>query len=138
MTAPAGSVIRQYRDLLDRGQAGWARCADCGRAHFYPREYCPHCLSGSVTVEPVAATFRVRSFTHVYRPQRPAAGGLPVLLIAGQAEDVTIIAEGSGWGGQDCRIGAEARLVRSSDERKVPVFAPAGGSGEGQGDGHRA
>jgi hypothetical protein len=127
MTAPArSSVTEQYRDMLGQGHAGWARCADCGRAHFYPRPYCPHCLSDAVTVEPVTATFLVRSFTHVYRPQRPVGGPLPVLIIAGEAEGITIIAEGSDWGDRECRIGASTRLAVSDDERNVPVFAPAG------------
>jgi len=120
-----GGVGQRYREMLGRGQAGWARCADCGRPHFYPREYCPHCLSDAVRVEPVPAAFRVRSFTHVYRPQRPTRAQLPVLLIAGEAEGVTIIAEGTGWNGLECAIGAAARLVTSQDERRLPVFAPA-------------
>lgn len=125
MTAPRETVAQQYRELLSQGHAGWARCAACGRAHFYPRVYCPFCLSGSVYVEPVAATFRVRTFTHVYRPQRPSPAGLPVLLIAGEAEGVTIIAEGAGWTGRECAIGDAAQLVISADERKLPVFTPA-------------
>jgi uncharacterized OB-fold protein len=125
LTGPA-SVTQRYRDLLAQGQAGWARCADCGRAHFYPRQYCPHCLSDSVAVEPITQPFRVRSFTYVYRPQRPAVGGLPVLIIAGEAEGNTIIAEGSGWAGRECRIGDSTHLVASGDERNVPVFVPAG------------
>ncbi len=24
------------------------RCRDCGRSHFYPRPFCPHCWSGAV------------------------------------------------------------------------------------------
>jgi uncharacterized OB-fold protein len=119
------SVTERYRDLLGQGQAGWARCADCGRAHFYPRPYCLHCLSDAVAVEPVTATFRVRSYTHVYRPQRPVDGPLPVLIIAGEAEGITIIAEGCGWDDRDCRIGVSTRLAVSDDERNVPVFAPA-------------
>jgi len=126
MTAPRQSVAQQYGDLLAQRQASWARCADCGRAHFYPREYCPHCLSDAVTAEPVRSIFRVRTFTHVYRPQRPAPGGLPVLLIAGEAEGVTIIAEGSGWDGRECSIGASIRLVVNSSQQRLPVFAPAG------------
>jgi uncharacterized protein len=124
MSAPRDSVAQQYRELLDRGRAGWARCAACRRTHFYPREFCPHCLSDRVSVEP-APTFRVRSFTHVYRPQRPTAAELPVLLIAGEAEGVTIIAEGVGWNGRECSVGAATRLVVSQDDRKVPVFTPA-------------
>jgi hypothetical protein len=83
-----------------------------------------------VAVEPVAGTFRVRTFTHVYRPQRPAAGDLPVLIIAGEAEGITIIAEGAGWGGRECRIGAATRLITSGDERNLPVFAPADDAAE--------
>jgi hypothetical protein len=49
-----------------------------------------------------------------------------VLIIAGEAEGTTIIAEGAGWnGGEACRIGSAARLVVSSDDRRLPVFAPA-------------
>jgi uncharacterized protein len=126
MTPPQASITDQYQDLLAQGKASWARCADCGRAHFYPRPYCPHCLSSSVTAEPVTVPFRVRTFTHVYRPQRPVTGDLPVLIIAGEAEGTTIIAEGAGWSsGEPCRIGSAARLVVSSDERHMPVFAPA-------------
>lgn len=119
------SLPEQYRALLASGQAGWARCAHCGRAHFYPRPLCPSCLSDAVRIEPVTTTFRIRSFTWVHRPQRQPAGELPVLLIAGEAEGITIIAEGTGWAGQACQIGVPARLVVSDDERGVPVFAPA-------------
>jgi acetyl-CoA acetyltransferase/uncharacterized OB-fold protein len=122
-------ITHQYQALLASGQAAWARCADCGRAHFYPRPYCPHCLSDAVRIEPVSAAFRVRSFTWVHRPQRPSASGLPVLLIAGEADGVTIIAEGSGWAGGTCQIGATACLVIGDDQRRVPVFAPAGQAG---------
>jgi uncharacterized OB-fold protein len=126
MTTPSRqSVAQQYRELLRQGQASWARCADCGRAHFYPREYCPHCLSDAVRAEPVAASFAVRSFTYVYRPQRPVVGELPVLVIAGEVAGITIIAEGSGWAGRPCSIGASVRLVISDDQRNVPVFSPA-------------
>jgi uncharacterized protein len=125
MNAPHASVARQYRELLGQGQAGWARCNDCGRPHFYPREYCPYCLSDSVRVEPVPVTFRVRSFTYVYRPQRPVRAELPVLIIAGEAEGITIIAEGLGWVGRTCAIGDSTCLLTSPDQRNLPVFAPA-------------
>lgn len=125
MTAPRGTVAQQYGELLAHRRAGWARCATCGRPHFYPREYCPYCLSDAVHVEPVADAFRVRTFTLVYRPQRPAPAGLPVLLIAGEAEGVTIIAEGAGWDDQECAVGASARLMVSEDGRQLPVFMPA-------------
>lgn len=125
-TGRPGSVAQRYREMLDQGQAVWARCADCGRPHFYPREYCPHCLSEAVRLEPAPAAFRVRSFTHVYRPQRPTQAELPVLIVAGEADGVTIIAEGWGWNGRDCAIGAAIRLVTSPDERRLPVFTPAG------------
>jgi uncharacterized OB-fold protein len=124
--AQQDSVAQRYREMLGRGQAGWARCAECGRPHFYPREYCPHCLSESVRLEPAPTAFRVRSFTYVYRPQRPTQAELPVLIVAGEAEGVTIIAEGWGWNGRDCSIGAAIRLVTSPDERRLPVFVPAG------------
>lgn len=127
----ARTVAQQYRELLGLGEAGWARCADCGRPHFYPRERCPYCLSGSVRVEPVPGTFRVRSFTYVYRPQRPVGSELPVLIIAGETEGVTIIAEGSGWDGRECAIGDVICLVTSPDDRNVPVFAPAGDGSRG-------
>ena len=125
MSGHRRSVVEEYQDLLGRGTAGWARCGGCGRAHFYPREYCPYCLSDEVRIEPLSATFQVRSFTRVYRPQRPTPAEIPILIIAARAEDVTIIAEGSGWHREECSIGASARLVTSGADRHVPVFVPA-------------
>ncbi|MEY9847466.1 putative OB-fold protein [Streptacidiphilus sp. BW17] len=43
------------------GQLLLRRCAACGRAHHYPREFCPHCWSEDVRWEP--ATGRATLYT---------------------------------------------------------------------------
>ena len=42
---------RTYWDAAGQGRLLIRRCADCGRAHHYPREFCPHCWSENVTWE---------------------------------------------------------------------------------------
>ncbi|MCC6474427.1 MAG: hypothetical protein IT514_11840, partial [Burkholderiales bacterium] len=46
MSRPLPSPTPETRPFWDAARAGrlalpW--CAACGRAHFYPRSFCPHC-----------------------------------------------------------------------------------------------
>ena len=42
---------RPFWDAAREGRLLVKRCADCGRAHFYPRPFCPHCWSEQVDWE---------------------------------------------------------------------------------------
>jgi uncharacterized OB-fold protein len=56
-----------YWDGTREGKLLIKRCADCGRAHFYPRPFCPHCWSENVTWEQASGrgTLYTYSVVHV-------------------------------------------------------------------------
>ena len=63
-TQPWWDAARERRLLIKR-------CASCGRAHFYPRPFCPHCWSDRVDWEEASGR---ATLVHVLdrAPQRPA------------------------------------------------------------------
>jgi uncharacterized protein len=44
------------------------RCADCGRAHFYPRRYCPFCSSAAIEWEKASGDATLASYVINQRP----------------------------------------------------------------------
>lgn len=42
---------RPFWDAAKEGRFLVKRCRSCGRAHYYPRPFCPHCWSGEVDWE---------------------------------------------------------------------------------------
>ncbi len=45
------AFTRTYWDAVAEGRLLLRRCADCGRPHHYPREFCPYCWSEAVDWE---------------------------------------------------------------------------------------
>lgn len=45
------AFTRTYWEAAAQGRLLLRRCAACGRAHHYPREFCPHCWSEDVCWE---------------------------------------------------------------------------------------
>ena len=45
------AFTRPYWEAAAQGRLLLRRCASCGRAHHYPREFCPHCWSEDVVWE---------------------------------------------------------------------------------------
>jgi len=100
-------------------------CADCGKAHFYPRELCPHCHSDKVSWMEASGLGEVYSYTICHRPAGPAfAGETPYVVaiialdegprmmsrIAGDPTAITI--------GQRVKV----RFERQSDDLTLPMF----------------
>ncbi len=46
-------------------------CTACGRNHFYPRHYCPHCWSEDCEWRPAAGTGRIYSYTVIHHNDIP-------------------------------------------------------------------
>ncbi len=65
---------QHYWDGLAGGKLRIKRCADCGRAHFYPRPFCPHCWSERVAWEDASGRGTVYTFTVVRRNDLPPFG----------------------------------------------------------------
>lgn len=45
------AFTRPYWEAAAQGRLLLRRCASCGRAHHYPREFCPYCWSEDVSWE---------------------------------------------------------------------------------------
>ena len=48
------------------------RCKDCQKFYFYPRSFCPHCLSDQTEWTRVSGRGKIYSFTVSNRPASPA------------------------------------------------------------------
>ena len=64
-SAPYWKAAKNHKLLLKR-------CSACGKAHFYPRELCPHCHADTVDWIEARGTGSIYSFTVARRPAGPA------------------------------------------------------------------
>ena len=71
-TKPFFDALKQHRLLIQR-------CAECGHAYFYPRPFCPSCLSNDVEWEEASGKGRLYSFVINHRS---APGFEPPYVIA--------------------------------------------------------
>jgi uncharacterized OB-fold protein len=60
-----------YWQALAQGRLALPRCRACGRLIFYPRSFCPACLSRDVAWETVPGEGRVYTLTVVRRATNP-------------------------------------------------------------------
>ncbi|MGH9024921.1 MAG: Zn-ribbon domain-containing OB-fold protein [Acidimicrobiia bacterium] len=63
-TAPYWDAARDGRLLIKR-------CDACGRAHFYPRPFCPFCWRGAVRWEDASGCATLYTWSVVYRNDLP-------------------------------------------------------------------
>ena len=117
-----GSDTQRYWQAASAGKLLVGHCADCDKAHFYPRPHCPFCFGARV--DWVAASGRgvIYSFSILRRVQTPYCLAY-VTLQEGPCMMTNIV---------DCdldtiRIGAAVRLVfhTSAGGQAVPMFTLA-------------
>ena len=65
------AFTRTYWDAAARGRLLLRRCADCGRAHHYPREFCPYCWSEDVDWEQASGRAVLYTWSVVYGNDLP-------------------------------------------------------------------
>ncbi|MGW0879896.1 Zn-ribbon domain-containing OB-fold protein [Streptomyces sp. NPDC002671] len=70
----ADVFTRPYWDAARAGRLLIRRCAACGRAHHYPREFCPHCWSEEVTWEQASGRATLYTWSTVHRNDLPPFG----------------------------------------------------------------
>ncbi|WP_235029401.1 Zn-ribbon domain-containing OB-fold protein [Streptomyces sp. 3213.3] len=68
------AFTRTYWDAAGQGRLLIRRCADCGRPHHYPREFCPHCWSENVTWETASGHATLYTWSVVHRNDLPPFG----------------------------------------------------------------
>ena len=59
------AFTRTYWDAVAEGRLLLRRCADCGRPHHYPREFCPHCWSEAVDWEQASGRATLYTWSEV-------------------------------------------------------------------------
>ncbi|PWR17580.1 Zn-ribbon domain-containing OB-fold protein [Zavarzinia aquatilis] len=115
---------RLWRDALAAGRLTLPFCADCGRAHFFPRVLCPQCGSGDIALRDASGRGTVHSTT-VLRRRKEEGGDLNIALVD-FAEGGRMMTRVDGIPPTDVRIGQPvvARIV-TEDGAPVVVFTPA-------------
>ncbi|WP_327315919.1 Zn-ribbon domain-containing OB-fold protein [Streptomyces sp. NBC_01235] len=120
------AFTRTYWDAAAEGRLLIRRCRACGRAHHYPREFCPHCWSEDVTWEDAVGRATLYTWSVVHRNDLPPFGertpyvAAVVDLAEGPRMSTEIVgaSAGEGWG---LRAGLELEVAFREG---VPVFRP--------------
>jgi uncharacterized OB-fold protein len=116
---------RAYWEAAADGRLLLRRCASCGRAHHYPREFCPHCWSEDVEWEPASGRATLHTWSVVHRNDLPPFGErVPyVAAVVDLAEGPRMMTEIVDVPEADLGIGMELELgFRAEGEFTVPVF----------------
>ncbi|KOG60050.1 Zn-ribbon domain-containing OB-fold protein [Streptomyces flaveolus] len=65
------ALTHPYWEAAARGRLLIRRCGACGRAHHYPREFCPHCWSEEVAWEEASGRATLYTWSAVHRNDLP-------------------------------------------------------------------
>jgi uncharacterized OB-fold protein len=121
-TAPWWQATRESRLLVKR-------CAECGRAHFYPRPFCPHCWSENVDWEQVSGRATLYTWSVVHVNDLPPFGErVPyVAAIVDLAEGPRMMTNVVDCDPADLAVGMELEVTyrEETDDVTLPVFRPA-------------
>ena len=124
---PEGDAAR-YWQALAAGRIELPRCRPCGRLVFYPRPFCPACLSPDVAWEELAPRGRVYTFTVVHKPTHPwfFAQAPYVYAVVELEAGVRLPTRIVGCEPGEVRVGTpvEAVFERVGDEATLLHFAP--------------
>ena len=116
---PYWAATREQRLVLP-----W--CRTCGRAHWFPREACPHCLSADLEWRPAAGTGTVYAASTMPKPAMPMlAGRVPyVVALVDLAEGVRVMTNIVGSDPDEVVIGAAVQVAWEplSDGRHLAVY----------------
>ncbi|WP_329117390.1 Zn-ribbon domain-containing OB-fold protein [Streptomyces sp. NBC_01353] len=119
------AFTRPYWDAAAEGRLLLMRCEACGRAHHYPREFCPHCWSEDVRWEEASGPATLYTWSVVHRNDLPPFGDrVPyVAAVVDLAEGPRMMTEVVGVAEPDLRIGMDLEVTfRGEGDVSVPVF----------------
>ena len=129
------AFTRPYWDAAAEGRLLVRRCGACGRAHHYPREFCPYCWSEDVTWETASGLATLYTWSVVHRNDLPPFGERTPYVAAVvdldegprmMTEVMTEVVDGVGGSvGGGLRVGMGLEVAFREG---VPIFRPGGGS----------
>lgn len=106
------------------------RCTDCGRAHHYPRPFCPYCWSRAVEWEEASGRGTVYTYSTVHVNDLPPFGDkVPYTAAIVELEEgprlMTTLVDTDGV---ELRVGmpVEVDFRHETDDVTLAVFRPAG------------
>ncbi|WP_411079912.1 Zn-ribbon domain-containing OB-fold protein [Streptomyces sp. cmx-18-6] len=130
------AFTRPYWDAAGEGRLLIRRCAGCGRAHHYPREFCPYCWSEDVGWERASGHATLYTWSVVHRNDLPPFGGrVPyVAAVVDLAEGPRMMTEVVECAHADLRVGMRLTVTfkvgegeeDGEGEEALPVFRPRG------------
>lgn len=141
------AFTRPYWDAAAEGRLLIRRCAACGWAHHYPREFCPYCWSEDVAWEEASGAATLYTWSVVHRNDLPPfdARASYTAAVVDLAEGPRMMTELIGAGEDGPHVGMELRVAfrpLNSDApgtaegaaTAVPVFRPpsSGWASQGQ------
>jgi uncharacterized OB-fold protein len=123
----ADEFTRTYWDAAADGRLLLRRCgaAGCGRAHHYPREFCPHCWSEDVCWEEASGRATLYTWSVVHRNDLPPFGERTpyVPAVVDLFEGPRMMTEVVEWEEGELRTGMGLEVVfREGGGVTVPVF----------------
>ncbi|MFE1798456.1 Zn-ribbon domain-containing OB-fold protein [Streptomyces sp. NPDC059517] len=135
------AFTRPYWDAAADGRLLLRRCGACGRAHHYPREFCPHCWSEAVTWERATGRATLYTWSVVHRNDLPPFGSRTpyVAAVVDLEEGPRMMTEVVECAEGDLRVGMALEVafrVESAEKGEggvqegvaVPVFRPRSSS----------
>jgi uncharacterized OB-fold protein len=117
-----------YWDAAREGKLLIKRCAACGRAHFYPRPFCPHCWSDDVEWEQASGKATLYTFTIVRRNDLPPfPERVPyVAAVVDLDEGPRMMTNVEGCDADEVEIGMALTVAfRDEGDFSIPVFRKA-------------
>jgi hypothetical protein len=121
---------RPFWDAAREGRFLIARCSACGRAHHYPRPFCPFCWSEDVAWEDASGRATLYTHSTVYlNDLAPFREALPyVAAVVDLEEGPRVMTQLVDCPPDELRIGMPLTVAfrELTDEVTAPVFRPAG------------
>lgn len=121
------AFTRPYWDAAAESRLLVRRCGGCGRAHHYPREFCPHCWSETVEWEGASGRATLYTWSVVHRNDLPPFGErVPyVAAVVDLAEGPRMMTEVVECAEGALRVGMGLEVTfRGAGGVCVPVFRP--------------
>ena len=106
-----------------------ARCSSCGRAHYYPRPFCPRCGADTVSWEEASGDATLYTWSVVHRNDLPPFNErVPyVAAVVELAEGPRMMTNVVGCEFDDLRVGMalQVEFADTGEGYHLPVFRPA-------------
>jgi uncharacterized protein len=120
---------RAWWDAAAEGRLLVVRCGSCGRAHYYPRPFCPRCGAQDVAWEQASGDAVLYTWSVVHSNDLPPfRDKLPyVAAVVDLAEGPRMMTNVVGCNPEALRVGMELRVQfeELAEGLHIPVFRPA-------------